>query len=220
MHLRNSCERSTSTCCIRYSPGADAGRRRESRDLPGLLVVEGDVGDQVADHRERPQRRDGDHLVLGEGRHPGHAQQPRPAVDLGAARAALAGLAVPAHRQVAGLGGLQPVDDVEDDLALVDLDGVVLQLAAVGVAAPHPEPARRSSWPASRRCRRCRSRAGRSRAAPPRSGTSPARPARTGPAGPAASAAIGCSRRPSMPAVAVEPSRSGCRCRHCASIAG
>ena len=22
MHLRNSCERSTSTCCIRYSPGA------------------------------------------------------------------------------------------------------------------------------------------------------------------------------------------------------
>ena len=22
MHLRNSCDRSTSTCCIRYSPGA------------------------------------------------------------------------------------------------------------------------------------------------------------------------------------------------------
>ena len=44
------------------------------------------------------------------------------AVDLGAAGPALAGLAVPAHGQVTGLGGLQPVDDVEDDLTLVDLD--------------------------------------------------------------------------------------------------
>ena len=75
-------------------------------------------------------RRHRDRLVLGEGAHPGHAQQPRPAVDLGAARAALAGLAVPAHREVRGLGRLEPVDDVEDDLALVDLDGVVLQGAA------------------------------------------------------------------------------------------
>ena len=61
---------------------------------------------------------------------PGHAHQPRPAVDLGAARAALAGLAVPAHREVAGLGRLQPVDRVEDDLALLDRDGVVAELAA------------------------------------------------------------------------------------------
>jgi hypothetical protein len=32
------------------------------------------------------------------------------------------------------------VDDVEHDLALVHLDGEVLQLAAVGVAAPDAEP--------------------------------------------------------------------------------
>lgn len=25
MHLRNSCERSTSTCCIRYAPAATPG---------------------------------------------------------------------------------------------------------------------------------------------------------------------------------------------------
>ena len=31
------------------------------------------------------------------------------------------------------------MDDVEDDLALVDLDGVVDELAAVGVAAPDAE---------------------------------------------------------------------------------
>ena len=42
----------------------------------------------------------------------------RPAVDLGAARAALAGLAVPAHGEVAGLRGLDAVDRVEHDLAL------------------------------------------------------------------------------------------------------
>src|SRR6476469_6624068 len=37
-----------------------AGRRRERRDLPGLRVVELHVGDEVADHRERAQRRDRD----------------------------------------------------------------------------------------------------------------------------------------------------------------
>ena len=61
------------------------------------------------------------------------------AVDLRRARAALARLAVPADGEVGRLGGLQPVDDVEDDLALVDLDREVLQLAAVDVAPPDPE---------------------------------------------------------------------------------
>ena len=81
-------------------------------------------------------RGDRDGLAGLEVREPGHAQQPRPAVDLGRAGAALAGLAVPAHGEVAGLGGLQPVDGVEHDLALGDLDGVVLELAALVVAAP------------------------------------------------------------------------------------
>ena len=76
--------------------------------------------------------------VSVEVREPGHAQQPRLAVDLGAAGAALAGLAVPADREVAGLGGLHPVDGVEDDLALGDLDRVVAELAAALVAAPDP----------------------------------------------------------------------------------
>src|SRR6478736_1077630 len=114
--------------------------RGERRDLAGLRVVEGHVGHEVADDREGTHRRHGDRLGLGERRHPGHAQQPRHAVDLGAARTALAGLAVPTHREVTRLGGLDAVDDVEHDLALVDLDGVVDELAAVGVAAPDPEP--------------------------------------------------------------------------------
>src|SRR6478735_3627024 len=115
-------------------------RRGEGRDLAGLRVVERHVGDEVADHREGAERRDRDRLGLAEGRHAGHAQQPWHAVDLGAARTALAGLAVPAHCEVARLGGLEAVDDVEHDLALVDLDGVVDELAAARVAAPDPEP--------------------------------------------------------------------------------
>ena len=40
-------------------------RRREGRDLLGLLVVVRDVGDEVLDHREGTQRGDGDRLGLG-----------------------------------------------------------------------------------------------------------------------------------------------------------
>src|SRR6185295_17800763 len=57
------------------------------------------------------------------------------------AGAALAGLAVPAAGEVGRLGGLQPVDDVEHDLTLVDLDVEVLDLAAGRVAAPDAEVA-------------------------------------------------------------------------------
>ncbi len=69
----------------------------------------------------------------------GHAEQPRAAVDLGRAGAALAGLAVPAHGQVAGLGRLDAVDGVQHDLAVLAGHGVVAQLAAVAVAAPQTE---------------------------------------------------------------------------------
>src|SRR6202042_1787244 len=61
------------------------------------------------------------------------------AVDLHRAGAAFAGLAVPAHGQVTGLGRLQPVQDIQDDLALVGLDLVVGQLALPAVAPPDPE---------------------------------------------------------------------------------
>ena len=110
-----------------------------TRGSPGLLVVERHVGHQVLDDREGAQRRHRDDLVLGEGAHARHAHQPRPPVDLGAARPALAGLAVPPHREVRGLRRLQAVDDVEHDLAFVDLDGEVLEVAVGAVTAPHLE---------------------------------------------------------------------------------
>ena len=119
--------------------GLEPGRRCERRHLARLLVVEGHVGDEVADDRERAQRRDGDRLVVVEGVHAGHAHQPRATVDLGAARPALAGLAVPAHGEVLRLRRLEAVDDVEDDLALVHLDLEVVQLAVVVRPSPDPE---------------------------------------------------------------------------------
>src|SRR5206468_6658567 len=70
---------------------------------------------------------------------PGHAHQPRLAVDLGTARPALARLAVPPYGEVGRLLGLQPVDRVEDDFAFFDRDDVRREVAAGRVAAPHPQ---------------------------------------------------------------------------------
>src|SRR5439155_1114235 len=116
-----------------HHPIGAVGLRRlqaERRDLLGLLVVVRHVGDEIADQREGPDRRDADGLAGREGVHPGHAHEPGLAVDLRAARAALAGLAVPPAGQVARLGGLQAMDHVEDDHALVEVDVVGLEFAA------------------------------------------------------------------------------------------
>src|SRR5262249_59731001 len=48
--------------------------------------------------------------------------------------AALAGLAVPPDRQVVGLGGLDPVEHVEDDIALLVRHPVLPEVAASRVA--------------------------------------------------------------------------------------
>src|SRR5690606_6907600 len=99
----------------------------ERRDLPRLDVVVGHIGDEVTRHRERAHRRHGDDLVLAEGRQPRHTQQARPTVDLRRAGTAFARLAIPPYGQIRRLGGLQSVDQVEHDLTLVGLDGVVPQ---------------------------------------------------------------------------------------------
>src|SRR6185369_16015029 len=58
-------------------------------------------------------------------------------VDLGRARAALARLAVPARRQIAGRLRLDLMDGVEDDHALGHLGLVVDELALLTRAAPN-----------------------------------------------------------------------------------
>src|ERR1035438_9248897 len=110
-------------------------RREECRHALGHLKVERDVGHEVTDDGEGLHRRYG-HLALGQLVHSRHAHETRFAVDLGGARAALAGLAVPSTGEVRCLGGLNTVDDVEDHFALVLGDRVGLEVAPGSVAAP------------------------------------------------------------------------------------
>src|SRR5215203_2805131 len=119
----------------------------EGRLLAGLerldalrdLVVPRDVGDQV--------------LYDGKGTHRTYvylspivlldarlAQKLGPAVDLGATRAAVGRLTVPAHRKIRGLLGLYREHGVENDHTLDERYLVFHLLAALGVAAEDPEP--------------------------------------------------------------------------------
>src|SRR5205823_5254884 len=102
-------------------------------------VVPRHVGDEVFDHRERLERLHRDRLVGPEHVHARHARQLRLAVDLHRARAALAGLAVPAQREIVGLRRLDAMQDVEHDHAGLDLDFEALEVTARGVATPDLE---------------------------------------------------------------------------------
>ena len=67
---------------------------------------------------------------------PRHAHQPRIAIDFRRARSALASLAVPPHREVVRLLGLDPMHGVEHDHAFADFRRVVAEGALLPIAAP------------------------------------------------------------------------------------
>ena len=136
MHLRNSWTRSMSSCCQRQSSCGTSVGRRERLDRLVDLVVPGDVGHEVLDEREGAHRLDRDRLVEVEVGQARLAGQARPAVDLGAARAALGGLAVPAHGEVGRLVALDPVEGVEDDHPLLDRHVEVVEVARSCPALP------------------------------------------------------------------------------------
>ncbi len=122
-----------------HAPGAVRRVRRprlERLDLLLDLVVPGHIGHEVFDVRKRPHRLDGHRLIERQLVQPRHAHEARIPVDLGRTRAALAGLAVPAARQIGGLRRLDGVDGVEHDHAFADLGGEVLELPL----APGPSP--------------------------------------------------------------------------------
>src|SRR5437773_7576949 len=110
----------------------------QRRHLLGLLVVVGHVGDEVANEREGPDRRDRDRVAGLEQVHPGHTHETGLAVHLGAARSAFAGLAVPPAREIVGLSRLDLVDHVQHDHAFLGLDLVVLEAPARRITAEHP----------------------------------------------------------------------------------
>ncbi len=140
MHLRYSWTRSMSSCCQRQSSCGTSAGGRERLDRLVDLVVPRHVGDEVADEREGAHRLDGDRLVEVEVGQAGLARQARPAVDLGAARAALGGLAVPADGQVGRVVALDPVEGVEDDHPLLDRHVELVEAAGLaGLAAEDPQ---------------------------------------------------------------------------------
>src|SRR6266581_4134386 len=127
-----------------------AGRlrlRAERRNPLVLLVVPGDVGHQVLNDREGLHRLHGDRLRGSELVHARHTGEPWFPVDLHAAGAALAGLAVPADRQVIGELRLDAVQDVEDHHAGIDLDAVLDDGATRCRAAPEAEESLRHGPP-------------------------------------------------------------------------
>ncbi len=130
MHLRNSCTRSMSAWAMRQVPSAASGGRglnflifflaskfHDTSHTRSLTTGNARIGSTVIGSSDRQLA------------HARHAHQPRHAVDLGGAGAALAGLAVPADGQVAGLLGLDLVNDVEHDHAGAGLGRVVDVLA-------------------------------------------------------------------------------------------
>src|SRR5829696_5379469 len=106
----------------------------EGFDALGHLIVPGDVGDQVLYDGEGPHGADM-YLSPIVFLHARLAQEFGSAVDLGAARAAVGRLAVPAYGQVGGLLGLYREHRVEDDHALDQRYLVLDLLAALRVAA-------------------------------------------------------------------------------------
>ena len=71
------------------------------------------------------------------------AHQPRETVDFGAARAALGGLAVPAHGQVLRLGLLDLQDGVENDHALLSFE-LIRDALAAGTITTNAAPPKKS----------------------------------------------------------------------------
>ena len=116
MHLRNSWI--AVDVALRHPPGAVGcvGRAR-LEFLDPLLDAEvpRDVGDEILDRRKRAHRFHRHGLPEVQLAQPRHAHQPRVAVDLRRAGAALARLAVPPDREIGRLLRLDPMHDVEDD---------------------------------------------------------------------------------------------------------
>src|SRR6266436_768033 len=132
--------------------------RPERRDPLVLLVIPGDVRHQILDDREGLHRLHGDDLAGGVLVHARHAGELRLPVDLHAAGPALPRLAVPPHRQVVGESRLDPVQDVQDDHAGIDVHAILDERTARRRAAPDSKGALRHVRPPGPRSWRRRSR--------------------------------------------------------------
>src|SRR5262245_309531 len=124
---------------LSHAPGTIRGIGRPGSERLDLLldpVVPRNVGHQVLEMRETAHRLDGDRLVGGKVAHPGHAHELRHSVHVRRARAALAGFAVPAHGEIAGLLGLHLMNGIENHHSFGNFGGIVLEAAGAILAPP------------------------------------------------------------------------------------
>ena len=141
-----------------HGPGAiSIVRLARLERLDGLLDAEvpADIRDQVANEWERAHWFHGDHLVRRQRVHARHAHQAWFTVDFRRARAALAGLAVPAACQVRRLLRLNAMHAVKEHHALGDIHGVLNESTRFLVAAPDAEVHRASVIGGRLRCGDC-----------------------------------------------------------------
>src|SRR5207247_9814873 len=95
----------------------DVRLRRKGRNLFVDAIVPGNVGDQIFQNGKTLHWLNRDRLIKRQRIQASLAGEPRPAVDFRRARAALAGLAVPTHRETGRVMRLEVVQGVEHDHA-------------------------------------------------------------------------------------------------------
>ncbi len=116
--------------------------RREALNLRLHAVIPGDVRHEIAHVRKRTHGFHRHGLVVRQLVQASHAHELGLPIDLCRARAALARLAIPAHREIVCLLRLDLMHGVENDHAFIRLGDVVVQRAAAVRTAPQPEAAR------------------------------------------------------------------------------
>src|SRR6266571_1632985 len=109
--------------------------RRERRNLLVHTIIPGDVSDQILEHRKRLHWLHGDWSIERQRIETRLAGQTWPAVDFRRARAALAGLAVPAHGEIGRVMRLNVMQRVEHNHTGRDRHLVFDQVTIAAVAA-------------------------------------------------------------------------------------
>lgn len=124
---------------LAHAPRAIGGIRRpraEGSNPLFHLVVPGNIRDEVLHMGEGLHRFDDDRFAGGKVAEPGHAHEPRHAVDLGGAGPAFARFAIPAAGQVRRLRRLNLVDGIQNDHPFPDFHGIIPELALPPFSAP------------------------------------------------------------------------------------
>ena len=103
--------------------------RLEARDRFVIQVVLGNIGHEVLNHWEGLHGGYRDRSLVFIIRDTCHTSELRLTVDFSTTGSTLSGLAIPPHSEIRCLLGLDAVDCVENDHALINIDSVAFEMA-------------------------------------------------------------------------------------------